>query len=133
MSGDCEMPHALIVDDNIKNVNVLVRLLATEQVNSTQVINPTRLETVIEGINQFDVVFLDLEMPDIDGYMVLEQLRADNRFNSTPIVAYTVHVSEIKVAHDNGFDGFIGKPIDPDRFPDQLARILNGEAVWETQ
>lgn len=127
------MAHALIIDDNIKNVNVLVRLLATEQVNSTQVINPMELGTAIEGMSRFDVVFLDLEMPNIDGYEILEQLRSDRRFQSTPIVASTVHVSEIKVAHDKGFDGFIGKPIDSDKFPEQLARILSGESVWEAQ
>jgi two-component system cell cycle response regulator DivK len=29
-----------------------------------------------------------------------------------------------------GFDGFIGKPIDPDRFPEQVRAVLKGEAVW---
>ncbi len=32
---------------------------------------------------------------------------------------------------DMGFDGFLGKPLDNARFPDQLARILRGEPVWE--
>ena len=126
------MTHALIIDDNVKNINVLVRLLASEGVNSTQVINPNNIDGILKGMTGFDVVFLDLEMPDIDGYDMLTKLRADRRFQSTPIIAYTVHVSEIKVAHDKGFDGFIGKPLDPDKFPDQLARILNGEPVWET-
>jgi two-component system cell cycle response regulator DivK len=30
-----------------------------------------------------------------------------------------------------GFDGFLGKPLDPDRFPDQIQKILNGQPVWE--
>jgi two-component system cell cycle response regulator DivK len=34
-------------------------------------------------------------------------------------------------AKSSGFDGFLGKPLDPDKFPDQIRRILNGEAVWE--
>jgi two-component system, cell cycle response regulator DivK len=62
----------------------------------------------------------------------LEKLKADARYQQVPIVAYTVHVSEINVAYQRGFDSFIGKPVDPDRFPGQLARILRGEAVWET-
>jgi two-component system cell cycle response regulator DivK len=33
-------------------------------------------------------------------------------------------------AREAGFDGFIGKPIDPDAFPDQIRRILAGEGVW---
>jgi two-component system, cell cycle response regulator DivK len=34
-------------------------------------------------------------------------------------------------AKSSGFDGFLGKPLDPDRFPDQIRRILAGEPVWE--
>lgn len=124
--------HALIVDDNIKNVNVLARLLEGEGVSNTTVTNPHRLDGAIETLEQLDVVFLDLEMPGLDGYQVLENLRADDRFQGVPIVAYTVHVSEIRVAHERGFDSFIGKPLDSDKFPGQLARILNGQPVWET-
>jgi two-component system cell cycle response regulator DivK len=71
-------------------------------------------------------------MPGLNGYDVLAQLRTDMLFQTVPVVAYTVHVSEINAAHEKGFDSFIGKPLDPDRFPDQLARILRGEPVWET-
>jgi two-component system cell cycle response regulator DivK len=34
-------------------------------------------------------------------------------------------------ARQAGFDGFLGKPIDPDRFPEQIRRVLQGEQVWE--
>jgi two-component system cell cycle response regulator DivK len=37
----------------------------------------------------------------------------------------------MKKARTAGFDGFLGKPLDPDRFPDQVHRILAGDAVWE--
>jgi CheY-like chemotaxis protein len=87
---------------------------------------------VLNELAAIDVVFLDLEMPGANGYQVLEKLRADPRFQSVPVVAYTVHVSEISVAHEQGFHSFLGKPLDADRFPDQLARILSGESVWET-
>jgi len=50
-----------------------------------------------------------------------------------PIIAYTVHVSEIDVVRQHGFDGFLGKPLDSARFPQQLARILNREPVWERE
>jgi two-component system, cell cycle response regulator DivK len=123
--------HALIVDDNALNVNVLARLLATEGVDNTSVLEPLELAAVLDQLDAVNVVFLDLEMPHIDGYQVLEQLKGDERFRSVPIVAYTVHVSEMKESLNQGFDGFIGKPLNSDRFPDQLSRILNGEPVWE--
>jgi CheY-like chemotaxis protein len=72
-------------------------------------------------------------LPDQSGYEVLEQLRASPSFARTRIVAVTGHnnVEEIRRAQAAGFDGFLGKPLLPERFISQLARILRGESVWE--
>lgn len=126
------MGHALIIDDNNKNIEVLVRLLSMQQMSSTTVLRPSLLEGVLENMDGVDVVFLDLEMPGASGYDILEWLKSDARFQSVPIVAYTVHVSEIGVAHQQGFHSFLGKPLDADKFPQQLERILSGQPVWET-
>ena len=123
--------QALIIDDNNKNLSILARMLSTEGLSSVQVNNPNKLDAALKETGNIRVVFLDLEMPGLDGYQVLNKLKADPKFQSVPVVAYTVHVSEIQAAHQNGFDGFIGKPLDSDKFPDQLRRILNGEPVWE--
>lgn len=125
------MSHAIIIDDNSKNLEVLARLLAIEGVQSTKVGHPKQLDTILDTVGEVDVVFLDLEMPGKNGYEVLELLRNDARFQNVPIVAYTVHVSEIGAARDLGFHSFLGKPLDSDKFPDQLARILEGKHVWE--
>jgi len=124
--------HALIIDDNGKNLAVIARLLEKESFECTEVIHPGQLPPILDDLGQVDVVFLDLEMPELDGFEVLGMLRNNPDFDQTPIVAYSVHVSEITVAHAQGFDGFIGKPLNADRFPDQVARILRGEGVWET-
>lgn len=124
--------QAVIIDDNPKNVNVLARLLSNEGLSSVQITNPAKLKVALEHAEDIKVIFVDLEMPGMDGYQILNQLKADVRFQSVPVLAYTVHVSEINVAHERGFDGFLGKPLDADNFPGQLARILSGEPVWET-
>lgn len=123
--------HALIIDDNAKNVSVLANILADENMSNTQITNPKQLDAAVQGMGQVDVVFLDLEMPGLSGYDVLKKLQSNAQFRGVPIVAYTVHVSEMNNASQHGFHSFIGKPIDPDRFPNQLARILSGERVWE--
>jgi CheY-like chemotaxis protein len=123
-------PHALIIDDNAKNLNVLAQLLTQEGVSITSVGNPKQLGVVMDTADKVDVVFLDIEMPGMNGYDVLEKLKSDQRFSSVPIVAYTVHISEINRAHELGFHSFLGKPLDPDEFPGQLASILRGEPVW---
>lgn len=122
--------HALIIDDNSTGLEVLSELLEAIGVPSTRVQHPSKVDQAIAELERIDVVFLDLEMPHIDGYEMLQELR--NHWGiSVPIIAYTVHVSEVDTARRLGFDGFLGKPVDIDRFPAQFERIMNGGAVWE--
>ena len=124
--------QAIIIDDNSKNLNVLARLLRTEGLSSIQVTHSNGVEGAIRQAENLAVIFLDLELPGDDGFTLLNRLKSDPRTQEVPVIAYTVHVSEINIAHRRGFDGFIGKPLDSEKFPEQLERILRGEAVWET-
>ena len=124
--------QALIIDDNSKNLSVLARLLRTEGLTSIQLTHSSGLEAALEQAEKLAVIFLDLELPGDDGFALLTRLKSDPRTQSLPVIAYTVHVSEINVAHRHGFDGFIGKPLDSEKFPEQLERILRGDPVWET-
>jgi len=121
--------RALVIDDNAQNRKVLAQLLSKQGIECTEVPDSRKLSNSLPTLGPIDVVFLDLEMPGLDGYDVKNLLRA--HLGATPIIAYTVHVSEINVVKKSGFDGFIGKPIDHTRFPEQLARILNGQPVWD--
>lgn len=122
--------HALIIDDNPYNTEVLERLLSALGKTFTTLLDPTRLEEVMSRLDQIDIVFLDLEMPKRNGYQIFQFLKGDLRLPA-PVVAYTVHTSEMDEARAFGFDGFLGKPLDPARFPEQLARLLAGKPVWE--
>jgi two-component system cell cycle response regulator DivK len=75
---------------------------------------------------------MDIHLPYEDGFEALTRLRTEPRFKDTLIVAITADANEgtFKRARQAGFDGFIGKPIDPDHFPEQIKAILRGEAVW---
>lgn len=124
------MPQALIVDDNTDNLDVLAQLLALENVDVIIVNHPARLHDVLSGDTTFDVVFIDLEMPQNNGFEVLANLRQHPATDKAAMIAYTVHVSEIGAVRSGGFDGFIGKPVNADHFPRQLQNILAGNAVW---
>jgi two-component system cell cycle response regulator DivK len=90
------------------------------------------LETA-RKMSQVDVIFLDLGLPDGDGYEVLAQLRKDPVLQHVPVVAVTARdaATEMALAQAAGFNGFLGKPLNRNRFPDQVRRILAGEGVWE--
>jgi two-component system, cell cycle response regulator DivK len=123
--------QALIVDDNPNNIEILVMFLAKEGVNHTAVQSVKLINQTLRDVDKFDIVFLDLEFPNGNGFELLKRLKTDSRFTDVPIVAYSVHTSEIDRVRRAGFHSFIGKPLNSQRFPNQLNRILNGESVWE--
>src|SRR5688572_17639753 len=75
------------------------------------------------------LILLDLHLPDVDGQTVAAILRSFPKLARTPIVGITAHEGaglreRTLVA---GCDGYITKPIDPDRFPTQIAEFLAGK------
>lgn len=124
--------HALIIDDDAYSVHIMERLLDQQDIAYTSVKDPTQLMPILQTLEHIDVVFLDLEMPHLDGYEVLGILK-DHFGDEVPIVACTVHTAEIRTTRKLGFFSFVAKPLDFNRFPDQLKRILNGSPVWEAR
>jgi two-component system cell cycle response regulator DivK len=122
--------HALIIDDHVNNVEVLQMLLEREGVTASSALMPYDVPDVIEQTEKIDVIFLDMELPNGDYYRLLNDLKRHPRLCSVPVIAYTVHTSEIDAARQAGFDGFLGKPLRVTEFPEQLRRILAGEGVW---
>src|SRR5579871_2316858 len=109
--------RALVIDDNVQNLRVMIQMLARQGVSSVEFANPTMLYKVLPTLEQIDVAFLDLEMPVMNGYVVKDLLR--EKFGEIPIIAYTVHLSEVNVVRRLGFNGFLAKPLNSDRFPGQ--------------
>jgi two-component system cell cycle response regulator DivK len=85
-----------------------------------------------ESLAQVDLILLDIQLPQEDGYSVLEQIRTSPKLKNTCVVAVTANVlpQDEARAHAAGFDGFIGKPLDFDRFPQQIMTLLGGGPVW---
>lgn len=122
--------HALIIEDNDFNIQILEQLLDIRHIAHSVVRDPAQLDAVLASIEQIDVIFLDLELPRMTGFEVFEMLQ--NRYQITvPIVAYTVHTDKMHSARRLGFHSFLGKPLEAERFLEHIERILNDEPVWE--
>ncbi|MCP4539659.1 MAG: response regulator [Chloroflexi bacterium] len=124
----------LVVEDNVQNFVLITRLLAFLGVKKCEwKASGWQVLEFAETLPQIDLVLMDIFLPEEDGYQVHERLRAHQRFQDTLIVAVTADVSTENMdrAKRAGFNGFIGKPIDPDRFPNQIRSVLQGEDIWE--
>ena len=123
---------ALIIDDNRLNNDILVTLLHNQDIEPIAIESPRLLdETLAQMTNQPDIIFLDLEFPNDDGFEVLQTIKARPELNSIPVIAYSVHTSEISRARNAGFDGFLGKPINAQAFNNNVQNILMGRTIWE--
>ena len=126
----------LVVEDNVQNFVLVARLLAFLGVKKCEwKASGWQVLEFAETLPQIDLILMDIFLPEEDGYQVHKKLRAHSRFKDTLIVAVTADVSmdNMERARKSGFDGFIGKPLDPDRFPDQIKLILRGTEVWELE
>ena len=124
----------LVVEDNFQNFVLITRLLAYLGVKKCEwKASGWQVLEFAESLPHIDLILMDIFLPEEDGYQVLSRLRGHPGFNSTLIVAVTADVSaeNMERARGAGFDGFIGKPLDPDRFPNQIRRVLRGEEVWD--
>jgi two-component system cell cycle response regulator DivK len=126
----------LVVEDNVQNFVLITRLLAYLGVKKCEwKASGWQVLEYAETLPHIDLVLMDIFLPEEDGYQVLKKMRAHPRFKDTLIVAVTADVSveNLERARLATFDGFIGKPISPDRFPNQIRNILQGEQVWELE
>lgn len=126
--------HILVVEDNVSNFVLIARLLAFMGVQKCE------WKTTGWGVVDFantmprvDLVLMDLRLPHEDGYDALRQIRSDERLKNTLVVVVTAHGSsaEMQRAKEAGFDGFLSKPLDADRFPEQIRQILSGKPIWD--
>mgnify|MGYP000881658090 CR=1 FL=1 len=124
----------LIVEDNLNNFILMTRLLAFLGVKKCEwKASGWKVLEYAGTLGRIDLILMDIALPDADGYQSLAALRSDERFSDVPIIAVTADASvdSLNRARESGFNGFIGKPLDPDRFPNQIRRALQGEEVWE--
>jgi len=123
--------QALIIDDDQSSVRVLEQLLRQVSIIPMVIQDNYTVTQQLEAVDRPDVIFLDLEMPQNNGYKVLELIRNNPKFDGVPTVAYTTHTSHLNQAKRAGFHSFLGKPVDGRQFDQLLGRILNEEHVWE--
>lgn len=123
----------LVVEDNVFNFSLIARLLAFMGIHVEWKTSGFEVTEYTSTLPRLDLILLDIRLPYEDGYTALKKIRAQERLKGVPIIAVTAEASpeQMNKARAAGFDGFLGKPLDPDRFPDQIRKILNGEPVWE--
>ncbi len=112
----------LIVDDQNANVELLMQLLGqTGYTNVTSTMNPLEVCS-LHRKNRYDLILLDLQMPKMDGFQVMEALKENVADDYLPVIVLTAQPGQKIPALQAGAKDFISKPFD---LIEVKARILN--------
>jgi two-component system, cell cycle response regulator DivK len=118
----------LIIEDNEQNLYLATFLL--EQVGFKVFAARSGSEGIaLAGRIRPDLILLDIQLPQIDGYTVARELRRNPNLEDVPIVAVTSYamVGDRERALEAGCSGYIEKPINPDTFKSEIDKYLNAD------
>ena len=112
----------LIVDDNKLNIKVASKVLSEFELNIDSCNSGFECINKIENNEHYDIIFMDIMMPEMSGVETLKKLKEIKNFN-TPIVALTADAMEGKSTKyiEVGFSEYLSKPINKK----ELKRVLN--------
>lgn len=122
---DAAMKRILIVEDKATSRELLRTVLekqgyaVTEAADGEEALQRARMEAP-------DLILLDLQMPILNGYNVLSELRREDRFATIPIVAVTASAmhGDREKALAAGFDGYLTKPLALSDLRNEIRRLL---------
>jgi two-component system cell cycle response regulator len=115
----------LVIEDNRENLDLITYLLGAFGYNVESATDGTSgLERAMNG--SYDLVLTDILMPKLDGYALARKFKADPRLVTTPLVAITAlaMTGDRDKILSAGFDGYISKPIEPQRFAEEIKSFL---------
>ena len=118
-------PRVLYIEDNPGNRMLVQRVLVVEGFDVDQAASAREgIAAALE--NPPDVILMDISMPDMDGLEATKIIRSNAKLDHVPIIAVTANVmkGDREETLAAGCDGYIPKPIDVDRFPEQVMRFV---------
>jgi len=120
--------QVLLVEDNEINQQIALEMLSATGVRVDMADNGRiALDKLFTAApHGYDLVLMDLQMPELGGHAATRQIRLDGRFAALPIIAMTAHATaqECTECLESGMQDHIAKPINPTRFYETLARWL---------
>ncbi len=125
MALETKKSTILYVEDNPDNRSLIRRVLEAEGYAVVEAINAKQALEKLES-DTIDLVLMDINMPDMDGYTLTARIKSIEKFSKIPIVAVTANVmrGDREKSLGAGCDGYIQKPIDIDTLSQQIERFI---------
>lgn len=131
MNGET-MPRILYIEDNDANRMLVRRVLMASDYNFELVEASSAMKGILMAQQDPpDLILMDLSMPEMDGLTATQKIRELSALDAVPVVALTANVmtGDRERTLAAGCDGYIGKPIDIDKFPDEVMAYLKKRRI----
>jgi len=121
--------NAIIVDDEKDNVGVMQMVFEFNDAKVRAAYSGKECLALL-ALEIPTFLLVDIQMPEMSGYELLQRIRENPQWSSIPIIAVTAHArsEDEQEIMNAGFDGYIGKPISVITLMDQLSKILKSKA-----
>lgn len=125
MFNDENLGTILYVEDDPNNRTLIRRILGAEGFTVHEAPNAAAALEKLKTLKP-DLILMDINMPEVDGYTLTAQIRAMPEMSSVPIIALTANVmkGDRERSLQAGCDGYIQKPIDIDTIAAQIQRYM---------
>ncbi len=117
--------RVLVVDDNPANLKLACHVLESAGYAVDRAVDAEQAQEILQQVTP-DLILMDIALPGMDGLTLTRKLRADERLKHVTVVALTAFAmkGDDQKAFAAGCDGYITKPIDTRRLPQQVAEFL---------
>jgi CheY-like chemotaxis protein len=109
------VPRILLIEDNDSNRDLISRYLNLFEIDVAIAVNGQEgLVRAQSEPDNFDLILMDMNLPEVDGWEVTRRLKANGATKSLPVIAITAHamVGDREKALAAGCDDYVSKPID---------------------
>jgi two-component system, cell cycle response regulator DivK len=116
----------LCVEDNPDNRTLVRRIMVSQNYSLLEAVNAAEALDILEHTRP-DLILMDINMPEMDGYTLTAKIKSMPGFERIPILALTANVmrGDKEKTLEAGCDGYIQKPLDVDQLIKEVERFLS--------
>ncbi|MDG4867841.1 response regulator [Guyparkeria sp. 1SP6A2] len=132
VAADGQVEHTVLyIEDNPSNIKLIAQLLGRIPHINLFTAHTPELGIELALARQPDLILLDINMPGMDGYEVLEVLQAETSLKNVPVIAITANAMprDVQRGQAAGFADYLTKPLDVAKFLETVNHNLAGESA----
>jgi CheY-like chemotaxis protein len=117
----------LVVDDEILNLKIISGFLLEKNINFDVALNGCEA-LFLHKKNQYDIIFMDSQMPDMDGFTATRKIRrfdGNNRYTNIIATTSDNSMESVQKCFESGMNGFLFKPFRVDLFNKKIDELIN--------